>query len=95
VPAATLYLHIAPIEGVGEQTLEIQDLGGDLGDFGIANEDVRMCVGGGGTCDSKLCSLHTSDWCQVSCRVLESFHVAFSHLSRYGISFFSFSFALP
>jgi hypothetical protein len=42
VPAATLYLHIAPIVGVGERTLEIQD----LGDLGIANEDVRMCGGG-------------------------------------------------
>jgi hypothetical protein len=46
VPVATLYLHIAPIEGVGEQTLEIGDLGGDLGDFEIVNEDVRMCGGG-------------------------------------------------
>ena len=43
-----------------------------------------MC-GGGGTCDSELCSLHTSVWCQGSCRVLESFPVAFSHLSRYRI----------
>jgi len=52
VPVATLYLHIALIEGVGEGTLEIRDLGGDLGDFGIANKDVRMC--GGGTCGSEL-----------------------------------------
>jgi hypothetical protein len=40
VPVATSYPHIAPIEEVGEWTLEIQDLGGD---FGIVNEDVRMC----------------------------------------------------
>jgi hypothetical protein len=37
-------------------------------------------------CDSELCSLHTSDWCQGSLEVPESFHVAFSSLSRYGIS---------
>jgi hypothetical protein len=91
VPVATSYPHIAPIEEVGERTLEIGDLGGDFGDFGIANEDVRMCRGG--TCDSELCSLHTSDWCQGSLEVSESFHVALSHLSRYGTPFLCF--ALP
>jgi hypothetical protein len=56
MPAASSYLHITPIEGVGERTLEIGGLGGGLGALGIANEDVRMR--GGGTCDSELCSLH-------------------------------------
>ena len=53
MPVATSYPHIVLIEGVGDsQTLEIGGLGGDLGGFGIANEDVRMF--GGGTCDSEL-----------------------------------------
>jgi hypothetical protein len=44
VPAATLYLHIDQIDGVGGPwTLYIGGLGGD---FGIANEDVRMFEGG-------------------------------------------------
>src|ERR1700683_201910 len=48
VPVATSYPHIVLIEGVGgSQTLEIGDLGGDLGEFGIANEDGRMFGGGG------------------------------------------------
>jgi hypothetical protein len=54
VLAATLYPLADQIAGVGG--LEIGALGGALGAFGIANEDVRMR--GGGTCDSELCSLH-------------------------------------
>ena len=47
MPVATSYPHIVLIEGVGgSQTLEIGDLGGDLGEFGIANEDICMFGGG-------------------------------------------------
>jgi hypothetical protein len=53
VPAATSYLHIALIEGVGDpRTLEIGVLGGVLGGFGITNKDIHMF--GGGTCYSEL-----------------------------------------
>ena len=57
MPVVTLYPFIVLIEEVGGPwTLEIGGLGGGLGAFGIANEDVRMS--GGGTCDSELGSLH-------------------------------------
>jgi hypothetical protein len=65
VPAATLYLHIDQINGVGGPwTLEIGDLGGDLGGFGITNEDVCMCVGGA----LVVVSFGSLNWCQGSLR---------------------------
>src|SRR5882762_9793868 len=70
VPVATSYPHIVLIEGVGDsQTLEIGGLGGDLGGFGIANEDVRMF--GGGTCGSEL--WFTAPQARAVLRVLTGF----------------------
>jgi hypothetical protein len=79
VSVATLYLHIDKIETVGGSwTLEIEDLGGYLGGFGIANKDICMCRGV--NCGSEL--WFTPLVSEVSHRVLESFLVLFRPFVR-------------